>query len=83
MGKPVTIRRWTKEALEAASKVPREDVKAIKHMTKPELVHYLSTVWQRGFEKGREAGLEEAKATSDAAAVSEHTTEEAVADGDV
>lgn len=83
MSKTIIVRKWTKEALEAANKVPREEIKAIKHMSKPELVGYIQSVWQRGYEKGREAGLEEAKATSDAAAVSEHTTEEAVADGDV
>lgn len=80
MSKTITVRKWTKEALEAANKVPREEVKAVKHMSKPELVGYIHSVWQRGYEQGYEKGhgdgVNDAKAAFSARGVSEHTNEE-------
>ena len=71
---------WTKEAIDAMNAVPREEVKAIKHMSKPELVGYINSVYQRGYEqgykKGHEDGVNDAKAAFNARGVSEHTDEE-------
>lgn len=71
---------WTKEAIEAANSVPREEVKTIKHMSKPELVGYIKSVYQRGYERGYQKGhgdgVNDAKAAFNARGVSEHTDEE-------
>lgn len=56
-----TVPKFTEEAIARADKVSREDYKAIKHMSKIELVDYMDRVYRRGFEAGREAGLKEAK----------------------
>ncbi|MBO6266793.1 MAG: hypothetical protein J6M06_01025 [Synergistaceae bacterium] len=78
---------FTKEAIEAADKVPREEVKSIKHMSKPELVHYIQSVWQRGYDvghrEGYEHGVNDARAALNAKGVSEHTEENEGNHGDV
>ena len=45
-------RIYTDEAVKRAAEISREDYKAIKHMNKVELTHYLSRIYKRGYEAG-------------------------------
>lgn len=78
---------FTQEAVDAMNTVPREEIKAVKHMSKIELVCYIKSVWQRGhdvgYEKGHADGVNDAKAAFNAKAMSEHTSAEGVANGNV
>ena len=83
MAKMVAARRATQKAIELADSVSHDEYKSIKHMNKVELVDYMRRVWQRGYDIGHEAGVREAQEAVNAKGVSEHTDEEAPADGDV
>ena len=83
MGKMVAARRATKTAIDLADSVSHEEYKSIKHMNKVELVAYMRRVWQRGYDVGHEAGVKAAQQAFNSKGVSEHTGEEAAADGDV
>ncbi len=76
MGKTIMARRATTSALKLADSVSREEYKAVKHMSKVELVSYMSRVWQRGYDKGHEDGVREAQAAFNAKGLSEHTPAE-------
>ena len=55
MDRPGKAGVWSKEAVDYVRKIPREEIKTIKHMSKIELVCYLHEVWQRGYDAGRAA----------------------------
>lgn len=60
-------RIYTDEAVKRAAEISREDYKAIKHMNKVELTHYLSRIYKRGYEAGsvaaQKAAAEQTPAT--------------------
>ena len=47
-----TVQVYTDEAVKAASRMTHDDYKAIKHMSKIDLVAYLTRIYQRGFQAG-------------------------------
>ena len=81
MSKLVHVQKFTKEAIDAANRVPKEEIKRVKHMTKPELVAYYQSVWQSGYDVGRQVGLNEAQAAFNAKGVSEHSDAENAVSG--
>ena len=68
-----TVQRFTDKAVERANLIPKEEYKAIKHMNKIELAHYLSQVYARGYNEGYKDCTEKhkAEANSPAAATEE------------
>lgn len=55
MPKTQTVQMYTKEAVDKAKGISHADYKAIKHMNKIELTHYLHRIYMRGFEDGKKA----------------------------
>jgi len=53
MPKTQTVQMYTKEAVDKAKGISHADYKAIKHMNKIELTHYLHRIYTRGFEDGK------------------------------
>lgn len=47
-----TVRKYTEKAIEESALVKREDYKAIKHMDRVQLSHYLQLVYKKGYDAG-------------------------------
>ena len=47
-----TVRKYTEKAIEESALVKREDYKAIKHMDRVQLSHYLQLVYAKGYDAG-------------------------------
>lgn len=56
-----TVQVYTDEAVKAANQMTHDDYKAIKHMSKIDLVAYLSRIYQRGFQAGARASAAKAR----------------------
>ena len=52
MGGVRTVRKYTEKAIEESALVKREDYKAIKHMDRVQLSHYLQLVYAKGYDAG-------------------------------
>ena len=71
--------KYTDKAVSTMDKLSHDEYKRIKHMAKIDLIAYLSRVWNDGYEAGKLAGIAEAKAEFNAAAVEQIKAEKAPA----
>lgn len=79
MSKPKMVKQYTKEALALADAMPKETYKALKHMDKVQLCHYIDTVYKNGYKAGYQAGL--AAPRPEEAPAAEPTTPENASEG--
>ena len=68
--------KYTDKAVSTMDKLSHDEYKRIKHMAKIDLIAYLSRVWNDGYEKGKNAGIAEAKAAINAAAAEQVKADE-------
>ena len=77
MSNPRMGMKYTAKALSMMDKLSHDEYKRIKHMTKLDLIDYLTRVWNDGFEKGKTVGHKEAQDAFNAAAVEKINAEKA------
>lgn len=64
MAETRTVQMYTKKAVDKGKGISRADYRAIKHMNKIELTHYLHRIYMRGFEDGKASVAEQSPVMS-------------------